>query len=98
MSDELAELLDIAIYKEMTSQAVYITGQSQTQNPDTEALMKKLAVQKVEHKKRYNFYIQKSLFLKLAADKACGRYQRNHSLPMLFNRPHQGGIKYYSAR
>ena len=32
MSDELTELLDTAIYKEIASQAFYIAGQSRTED------------------------------------------------------------------
>ncbi|MFQ6121602.1 MAG: ferritin family protein [Dehalococcoidales bacterium] len=52
MSDELAELLDTAIYKEIASQAVYIAGQSKTEDPGAKALMKELAAEELGHSRR----------------------------------------------
>lgn len=49
MSDELAELLDTAIYREIASQAQYIAGQSQTRDPGARALMKELAEEELRH-------------------------------------------------
>jgi len=49
MSDELNELLDTAIYKEIASQAFYIAGQSLTQDPGARALMKELAEEELKH-------------------------------------------------
>jgi rubrerythrin len=49
MQDELAELLDTAIYKEIASQAVYIAGQSRTRDPGAQALMKELAQEELRH-------------------------------------------------
>ncbi len=49
MSDELAELLDAAMYKEIASQAFYIAGQSKTQDPGAKALMKELAEEELRH-------------------------------------------------
>ncbi len=49
MSNELTELLDTAIYKEIVSQAFYIAGQSQTQDPGAKALMKELADEELKH-------------------------------------------------
>ena len=49
MSDELAELLDTAIYKEIASQAFYIAGQSKTGDESARALMKELAEQELRH-------------------------------------------------
>lgn len=49
MPDELAELLDTAIYKEITSQAFYVAGQSKTQDPAAKALMKELAREELKH-------------------------------------------------
>ena len=43
MRDELTELLDTAIYKEIASQAFYIAGQDKTNDPAAKALMKELA-------------------------------------------------------
>lgn len=52
MSDELAELLDAAIYKEIASQAVYIAGQSKAEDPGAKALMKELAAEELGHSRR----------------------------------------------
>ena len=49
MLDELAELLDTAIYKEIASQAFYVAGQKRTQNPGAKALMKELAAEELKH-------------------------------------------------
>lgn len=49
MSDELTELLDTAIYKEIASQALYIAGQTKTQDPGAKALMKELAEEELKH-------------------------------------------------
>ncbi len=49
MSDELTELLDTAIYKEVASQAFYLAGQSKTEDPGAKALMKELAEEELRH-------------------------------------------------
>jgi rubrerythrin len=49
MPDELTDLLDTAIYKEIASQAFYIAGQSKTQDPGARALMKELAQEESRH-------------------------------------------------
>ena len=49
MPDELAELLDTAIYKEIASQAFYIAGQNKTEDPGAKALMKELAGEELKH-------------------------------------------------
>lgn len=49
MTDELTELLDTAIYKEIASQAFYIGWQSRTQDPGAKTLMKKLAREETKH-------------------------------------------------
>jgi len=49
MTDELAELLDNAVYKEITSQAFYIAGQRKTQDTGAKALMKELAREELKH-------------------------------------------------
>lgn len=49
MPDELTDLLDTAIYKEIASQAFYIAGQSKTQDPGARALMKVLAQEESRH-------------------------------------------------
>jgi len=52
MPDELAELLDSAIYKEIASQAVYEAAQSKTQDPGAKALMQELAKEELGHSQR----------------------------------------------
>ncbi|MFC1892877.1 ferritin family protein [Chloroflexota bacterium] len=52
MKDELAELLDTAIYKEIVSQAFYMAGQDRTQDPAAKALMKELAEDELKHSQR----------------------------------------------
>ena len=49
MPDELTELLDSAIYREIASQAFYIAGQSRTEDPGAKVLMKELAEGELEH-------------------------------------------------
>ena len=49
MSDELTELLDTAIYKEIASQAFYIAGQRTTQDQGAKTLMKELAEEELKH-------------------------------------------------
>jgi rubrerythrin len=49
MPDEVTELLNTAIYKEIASQAFYIAGQKKSQNPGARALMKKLAEEELRH-------------------------------------------------
>lgn len=49
MVDELTELLDNAIYKEIASQAFYIAGQSKTEDPGAKVLLKELAEQELKH-------------------------------------------------
>ncbi len=49
MPDELAELLDTAIYKEIAAQAFYIAGQDKTQDPSARALMRELAEEELKH-------------------------------------------------
>jgi rubrerythrin len=51
MSDELIELLDTVIYKEIASQALYIAGQRTTQDKSAQALMKELAEEELKHSK-----------------------------------------------
>jgi len=47
--DELAELLDTAIYKEIASQAFYEAGQSKTKDPGARTLMQELAREEQKH-------------------------------------------------
>jgi rubrerythrin len=49
MPDELTELLETAIYKEIASQAFYIAGQRMTQDPAARVLMKELAEEELRH-------------------------------------------------
>jgi len=49
MPDELTELLDTAMYREIVSQAIYEAGQKKTRNPAAIALMKELAEEEVKH-------------------------------------------------
>jgi rubrerythrin len=49
LPDELAELLDTAIYKEIASQAFYIAGQNKTEDPGARALMRELAQEELKH-------------------------------------------------
>ena len=49
MSDELTELLDAAMYKEIASQAFYIAGQKKTRDPAARAMMKELAEEELKH-------------------------------------------------
>ena len=52
MPDELAELLDSAIYKEIASQAVYEAAQSKTEDPGVKAFLKELAKEELGHAER----------------------------------------------
>ncbi len=54
MEDELTQMLDTAIYKEIASQALYIAAQSQTQDPAAIVLMKELAEEERNHSQRLN--------------------------------------------
>lgn len=49
MPDELSELLDTAIYKEIASQAIYIAAQTKTEDPGAKVLMKELAEEELKH-------------------------------------------------
>ncbi len=61
MPDELTELLDMAIYKEIASQALYIAGQSKTQDPGAKALMKELAEEELKHSQWLKDFREKGL-------------------------------------
>lgn len=61
MPDELAELLDSALYKEIASQAVYEAGQKKTQDPGARALMKELAEEELGHSRRLKKLKEKGL-------------------------------------
>lgn len=49
MQNELAEILETAIYKEVASQAVYEAGQRQTNDAGARALMAELALEEERH-------------------------------------------------
>lgn len=49
MPDELSELWDIAIYKEIAAQAVYLAAQSKTPDPGAKALLEELADAEQRH-------------------------------------------------
>ncbi len=49
MPDELAELLDTAMYREIASQAFYIAGRDKTQDSGARALMQELAAEELNH-------------------------------------------------
>ena len=49
MVDDLADLLDTAMYKEIASHAFYVAEQRRTQDPGARALMKELAEQELKH-------------------------------------------------
>ena len=51
MSDELLELLDTAIYKEIAAQAFYIAGQERTNDTGAQTLMQELAEEELHHQK-----------------------------------------------
>lgn len=52
MPDELTELLDTAIYKEISAQALYIASQKKTPDQGARALMKELAQEELGHSQR----------------------------------------------
>lgn len=49
MQDELTELLETAIYREIASEAFYTAGQNNTDDPGAKALMKELAEEERHH-------------------------------------------------
>lgn len=49
MQDEMSEVLDSAIYKEVASEALYIAAQKQTTDPGARALMRALAEEEKKH-------------------------------------------------
>lgn len=49
MSDELTDLLDTALYKEIASQALYTASQDKTEDAGARALMKELAEEELKH-------------------------------------------------
>ena len=61
MPDELAELLDTAIYREIVSQALYIAAQSETQDTGARTLMKELAKEELKHSQWLKSFKEKGL-------------------------------------
>ncbi len=61
MPDELADLLDSAVYKEIASQAVYIAGQNKTEDLGAKTLMKELAKEELGHSQRLKKLKEKGL-------------------------------------
>jgi len=51
-AEELAELLDSAIYKEIASQALYEAAQKKTRDPAAKALLQELAKEEFSHSQR----------------------------------------------
>ena len=49
MQDELSELLETAMYKEVASEALYIAAQDKTDDPGAKALLKELAAEELRH-------------------------------------------------
>jgi len=49
MTDELADLWDTAIYKEIASQSLYLEAQRDTDDPAARSLLAELAVQELKH-------------------------------------------------
>jgi rubrerythrin len=49
MSNELDEILDTAIYKEIAANAFYVAGQNKTDDPGAKVLMKELAEEELKH-------------------------------------------------
>ena len=49
MQDELTELMEAAMYKEIASQTFYTAGQNSTDDPGAKALMKELAEEELRH-------------------------------------------------
>ncbi len=61
MPDELNEVLDTAIYKEIASQAMYEAAQQKTGDPGAKELLKDLARQEVKHAEKLKDLKQKGL-------------------------------------
>ena len=59
--DELADLLDSAIYKEIASQATYVAVQSKTQDHGARELLKELAREELGHSQRLKKFKEKEL-------------------------------------
>ena len=61
MADELSEVLDSAIYKEIASQAVYEAAQQKTDDPGAKELLKELAGQEAKHAEKLKVLKEKGL-------------------------------------
>ena len=61
MPDELSEVLDTAIYKEIASQAMYEAAQRKADDPGAKKLLRDLARQEVKHAEKLKDLKQKSL-------------------------------------
>jgi rubrerythrin len=61
MTDELSDLLDSAIYKEIAAQAFYEAGQSKTEDAGAKELLKELAREEVGHTERLKKFKEKGL-------------------------------------
>lgn len=55
-SSETADLLQMAMYREVASNAFYVAGQGKTEDPGAAALMKELAGEESEHYRRLAEY------------------------------------------
>ena len=61
MPDELSEVLDSAIYKEIASQAVYEAAQQKTDDPGVKELLKDLASQEAKHAEKLKVLKEKGM-------------------------------------
>jgi len=61
MREEINDLLDNAIYKEIASEAMYIAGQNKTQDPGAVLLMKELAEHEHQHAEALKHFKEKGL-------------------------------------
>jgi rubrerythrin len=61
MPDELSDMLDSAIYKEIASQAVYEAARQKTDDPGVKELLKELAGQEVKHAEKMKALKEKGL-------------------------------------
>ncbi|MFH0942264.1 MAG: ferritin family protein [Chloroflexota bacterium] len=61
MKDELAELFDIAIYREIASQALYHVAQAKTEDPGAKARLKELEEAERQHERRLKEFKEKGL-------------------------------------
>ena len=61
MPDELSEVLDSAIYKEIASQAIYEAAQRKTDDSGAKELLRELAGQEVKHAEKLKVLKEKGL-------------------------------------